>query len=239
MNIFNKIKTWLSDSPIVILIFLSSLAMLGIGLQHFREDIYSTLAGIKVIESVYHIKPVTWALTYYTMAISFTIGQIILLYVYLVDTSHNFKAILMYSFLFLCDTVTDVYYRSNGFRFTDLGGTLIAGSIFYSVMITLVFYTLFSEVFLTMGFTLSVQLLAPAIIQLKKVKRDLSIAFHSFKKQINAPPRQNGFTAAHNTNLADRHQKRYLAETRRTDYLPDQHDSRMPNPTPPHFRDRR
>jgi len=195
MNIFDEIKNWLSNSPVVILIFLACAAMLFIGTVHGIEDIMSTYYGIQTLQGQYNIRPVIFGITYGTTACSFSVGQIVLLYLYMADTKKNKRFMLGYFALFALDTAVDVYYRSNGFAFPNYSAGAIAGNIIFSFLITLVFYTIFSEVFLTMGFALTFQLIAPAIVQWERVIADVGRARKNARAQIDAwdkPKTQSG-----------------------------------------------
>jgi hypothetical protein len=218
MNIFLKIKSLLTDGPIAILVFLASVAMLIIGIVHGLEDVLSTYYGIQLIQNLYNIRPVILGITYITTACSFSVGQIILLYVYLANTQDNKRIMIGYFALFVLDTVVDVYYRSNGFAFPSNAPGAIIGNISFSFMITLIFYTVFSEVFLTMGFALTFQMLAPAIIQWKRLLSDIRQASKNIKTQIDSaskkynypstytfkPSKQSGFDTQKLMSIVDR-----------------------------------
>lgn len=178
-NIFHYMRTnkLFSESYLAIIVFVSSLLMLIIGINHFIEDTYSSYMGVQMLEQELGLVPATWAFTYMTMSLAPQIAQIVFTYMFLSDTKKFRWAIWAAVAFLIVDFAADVWYRGDARIFHDW-------KIFISTfLITLVYFTLGSEIFMSAGFGLTLSMLKPFIEQSKEVMKDISEAVNSGKKQ--------------------------------------------------------
>lgn len=148
-NLFSSLREneLFSKTNLAIIVWLASLSMFLIGVNHFAEDTYSSYMGIKMLESDLGLIPATWPLTYYTMSISMQIAQIVFAYFAIIDKDKNRKMwLLLAGGALIVDFFADIWYRSDERIFSDW-------KVFISAFIvTLVWFTIGSEFFITMGF---------------------------------------------------------------------------------------
>lgn len=162
-NLFKDISesSLFSKSYMAILVFLLSLGMLAIGINHFVEDTYSSFIGIGMLESEFGLKPVSWEFTRWTMSLAPQVAQIIFFYLFLLNKRKNRWAFWIAFGFFFMDFFADVWYRSDGQIFSSLPAFTI------SFLMTIIYFTFGSEMFISIGFGLSLAMLKPFINQFK------------------------------------------------------------------------
>lgn len=162
-NLFESLRKneLFGQTNLAIMVWLASLIMFLIGANHFAEDTYSSYMGIKMLETDLGLIPATWPLTYYTMSISMQIAQIVFAYFAIIDKDKNRKIWLVLAALaWVVDFLADVWYRSDERVFSD-------PKVFVSsILVTLVWFTVGSEFFITMGFGATTTMFKPFVFQL-------------------------------------------------------------------------
>lgn len=174
----------LKDSPMILLVWLFFLAMFISGCFQFYEDTLSSKYGNDWIALTYGVIPFSSALMGWIVAVVPQIAQITGSYILLAYSGDNGKtekgnmyvrmAMLMTPVFFLLDIGSDIFYRSN--HMASL--TSIVIGIIYSIT----YYTIGSEIFVTLGFTFTVMLMFPALGQLGRIIARIAAAFVNLKE---------------------------------------------------------
>lgn len=175
-NTFERLANGIRNSKIVIWVWLAALALFIAGANHFAEDGFSSYTGLKMLETAFNMNPASWDFTYWTMSLSPQIAQIVFGYLFLSDTSKNRWAIWAVMLALWVDFFADTWYRSNGLIGADIGASVV------SVLLTLAFFTIGSEFFLTVGFGILMELAAPAWIQMSKSIKELASAMRNHQE---------------------------------------------------------
>ena len=155
---FETIKNKYGNTPTAIVLFVASVAMLVIGINHLAEDTYSSYLGLKWLEAAFGMNVQIFDWTYWTMSFAPQVASIVFFFVYLSDTDKKW-ALFMTLFTQFIDFCADVWYRSNG------NVSFGEASTWASAAITFAFFTIGSEFFVTFGFGLVLKLYAPALAQ--------------------------------------------------------------------------
>jgi len=167
---FQKIAYKIQGSYMSIFFFLFSIAMLIIGGNHFVEDTLSSYYGIKMLELHFGLVPATYPFTYFTLSILPQVAQVVFFYVFVNNPRESWWAFVVFAFASLIDFYTDVWYRSDQ-EFWSSPEMIVA-----STLMTFFAYTFGSELFLSTGFGLAMELFAPAIKQFKKIVQEIKTA---------------------------------------------------------------
>lgn len=158
-NIFETAAAKIRQTKIVIWIFFAATGMMLIGANHFWEDTLSSLYGLKMIEEAFGMRPVTYDITYWTMAFAPQVAQVIFFYLFMNNSKTNRWALIVALFALFVDFFADTWYRSDGSVFSH------PANFFTSVSLTFVYFTVGSELFITVGLGLFMELLGPALNQ--------------------------------------------------------------------------
>lgn len=158
-NVFENAAQKVKNSRIVIWVFIASFAMLLIGANHFWEDTLSSYYGIKMLEESYGLKPTTYDLTYWTMSFAPQIAQVVLAYIYMSNPRKNRWALLGVIVALFFDFFADTWYRSDSAMFNSVGTAVI------SILLTFIYFTIGSELFITIGLGLTLELAPPFFVQ--------------------------------------------------------------------------
>lgn len=182
-SIFKSTGQKIKNEKVVLWLFVAALTMLIFGLYHFYEDMLSSRYGLQMLEQAYGLVPATHEVTYWTISFSPQIVQIVFAYMLLSKpkktTMTHVAIFLGLVFVFALDFLTDVWYRTNGEVFND-PKIFIAGGI-----LTLLVFTIGSEVFITVGVGITLELLTPAKVQFTKLIDEFFSASH---KKRGRPP---------------------------------------------------
>jgi len=181
-NVFADVAQHIRQNKVVILFFLASLTMLLIGINHFYEDTLSSLYGIQELETIFGINPASHSITYWSMSLAPQVAQVVFIYMFLVNPRKNRWALVIAIAALLMDFVADAWYRSNGQFLSNPGAFLAACSL------TLVYFTVGSEMFVTVGLGLTLELLGPAVSQ----TRDFIESTMSHVRPKGGKPRKGG-----------------------------------------------
>lgn len=167
-NMFDKTRQKWAGSPYVIWVFTVGLMLLLIGIVLFVEDMMSSLQGIQQLEVVYNIDPVNIQITYFAIALSSQVAQIAFMFLFLIDTKKNRWSLGIVAFFFIIDLISDVQDRSGSWLFSPSGINLDSRTG-VATLLSLVFFTVGSELFISTGFGLAISLFQPANEQLGKL----------------------------------------------------------------------
>lgn len=166
-NLFQSLSKNIRGSSFVVWITILAFLATFIGLVHFVEDTYSSFVGLNQLESAFGLKPANYAITYFTMSIAPQVGQIIFGYMWLMDRKKNWWAGLVAVGFFGVDFVADLQYRSNGLLFPVDGSTTMdhIEAVSLSAFLTFGYFTVGSELFITAGAGLILELFNDAVDQ--------------------------------------------------------------------------
>ncbi len=160
-NVFQQISKRIRGSTFVIFLHFMAMVLTVIGVVHFVEDTQTSRIGIAMLERVYEIRPTIYPITYVTMSLAPQVGQVVFFYMFLVDWKKNWWALAVAAGFFTIDFVADLEARSNGM----LVGGGDTEAILVSAAITLGFFTIGSELFLTAGIGLVLELATDSLDQ--------------------------------------------------------------------------
>lgn len=178
-NVANKYR----NSPAVVFLFFASLAMLGIGIWLFSEDTYSSKLGLEQLTTL-GINVQIFTNTYWVMSVAPQIASIIFFYIYLSDTSRKW-ALYLSLICQAADFFADAWYRSDQKLFSDPKATAI------SIIITGAYFSIGSEVFISVGFGLVLNLFAPALQIIRSTYNDIRMAYNRQYRPSNNSNRDN------------------------------------------------
>jgi len=167
-NMFDVAAKKLKGSPIILLFFVVALIMFGLGVVFFVEDTISSFNGVKQLEAVYGIKPVNHWVTYIAISIAPQIAQLGLMYFFLTNPRKNGWMPIMAFLFLLVDFASDLQDRSNG-QFVIFNGGIVElawnPTIIASAFFTLMYFTIGSELFISVSVGLLLSLFPDAINQ--------------------------------------------------------------------------
>lgn len=155
-DIFESTSKKYRGSPAVVVLFILSVGMLLIGVNHFIEDTYSSKFGLEALQNAYQLNIQIFWWSYWTMSLAPQFASMVFFYMFLSDTTKKTYLILS-ALAQLMDFFADSWYRSNGNLFDNFGVFTI------SALLTFVYYSIGSEFFLTVGGGLVLKLFAPAL----------------------------------------------------------------------------
>jgi len=187
-DIFEKVANKYKNTPSVVVLFIAAVIMMILGVNHFAEDTYSSYLGLKSVETTFNMNVQIFDWTYWTMSLAPQIASIIFFYIYLADTDKKWAFWTSITCQAI-DFLADVWYRSNGTVFQNAPVTIV------SFLLTFGYFTLGSEVFLTVGAGLILKLAAPALYTWKSFKKEIRRIKEQFKtgsSQISRATSYNG-----------------------------------------------
>jgi hypothetical protein len=194
-DIFGAVANKYRNTPSVIVLFIASVVMLLIGINHFVEDTYSSYLGLKSLETAFSMNVQIFDWTYWTMSLAPQIASIIFFYIYLSNTEESGWALWVSLLAQVIDFFADVWYRSNGVIFQDGKVAII------SILLTFGYFTLGSEVFVTVGCGLVLKLYAPALSNWKEFVKEVKRVKGQFKGQSQT----NNFDTSHKSGYKPQH----------------------------------
>ena len=155
-DIFEATAKKYRSSPAAVMLFIAAATMFIIGANHFVEDTVSSKIGLETLQAAYNLKVQIFQWSYWTMSLAPQVASIVFFYMYLSDTSRkNFLALSFVSQA--VDFFADSWYRSNGNLFNDEMVFAV------SSVLTFAYFSIGSEVFVTVSVGLMLKLAAPAI----------------------------------------------------------------------------
>lgn len=161
-NSFQDLRDYFKSNPAVVAVALLGLSALIVGINHFAEDQISSYWGVQWLAEAWGLRPFSYPLTAFTMSVFPSIGQSLCIYLGIVDIRRYWWVVPLGIGFFVMDTAPDVWYRSNELLFNSWQQTL--GSLY----ITLVYFTIGSEGFMSVGLGVFMATAGPALVQLGK-----------------------------------------------------------------------
>lgn len=163
-NTVNKFK----GSPSSVVLFIGALVMFVIGVNHFVEDTYSSYYGLLNLEARYNLNVQIFDWSYWTMSLAPQVASVVFFYLYLADKGR--KWLVLSAAAQLMDFFADAWYRGNGLLLENLGVFTISSAL------TFIYFSVGSEVFISVGGGLILKMLAPALSAWKTEMRNISMA---------------------------------------------------------------
>jgi len=140
-----------TQGSLTIVTFLFSMTMLLIGINLFVEDTHTSYMGLQEYQAHFGLSLAIWPITYWS----------------------NWWAAIIALSLLMVDFYADLYHRTQGsLSFSTLTEErTVAGAV-----ITLFFFTIGAELFISMGWGIALTTLAPAINQTKRIIGDIKFS---------------------------------------------------------------
>lgn len=179
-NLFQRTAKMARGSSFVLLVFIAALVMSVIGGIFSAEDGWSGYYGVVKLEQAFTIQPTIMPITYIALAIAPQAAQIVFSYLFLAAESRKERLIYagIWLVFFAFDFVSDLEYRSTGLMSNWMIGAqtweqakaalgVAAGLTFFS-------FTIGSEMFLSFGLGLVLELFADFKQQAKKLYKQVT-----------------------------------------------------------------
>jgi hypothetical protein len=163
-NTVNKYK----GSPSSVVLFIGALVMFVIGVNHFVEDTYSSYFGLLNLEETYKLNVQIFDWSYWTMSLAPQVASVVFFYLYLADRGKKWLLLSLLSQLM--DFFADAWYRGNGLLLENLGVFAISSSL------TFIYFSVGSEMFISVGGGLILKMLAPALSAWKTEMKNIGMA---------------------------------------------------------------
>lgn len=158
-NIYENVANKYKNSPALVMLFIASFVMLSIGIWLFIEDTVSSKLGLEQLQAAYGMNIQIFSQSYWIMSLAPQVASIVFFYLYL---SSGEKKWAVFAFISqFADFMADQWYRSNGQMFNDPVVFAISG------LLTFFYFSVGSEVFITVGFGLVLWLWNPAVRNFK------------------------------------------------------------------------
>lgn len=191
-NIFQKISRKMDG--IAFIVFVIAGAAIAIGLIGTVEDTTSSKLGLEKLMLHYDLELITYEFVALAIALAPQVGQVLFGYVYLADSNNKWSLWVALGF-FSIDFVSDLYHRTSGMMGFD-ERTLVAG------LFTLLYFTIGSEMFVTFGFGVLMEVSEDAAAQFNKFMRSLGVWLRGGKKPVH-PAAINDIPALNNSGRND------------------------------------
>lgn len=171
-NIYELVARRYEKNPIAILLFIASFLMLGIGLWLFVEDTYSSKIALENIQQQFGVRVQIFDFTYWIMSLAPQIASIIFAYMYMSNRKEH-KWGLFALIAQAADFAADMWFRGNGQLLNDPKVFLISG------LMTLLYFSIGSEFFISIGFGLCIKLFNPALRNFQQAWRATSATYNA------------------------------------------------------------
>lgn len=160
INVLHK-----TEGALTIIVFVSSITMFFIGINLFAEDTYTSYMGLQAYQTTFGLTLNAWPITFWAESLLPQVGQIVFFYIFFSDMKKNWLAAVIALGMLVIDFYADIYYRTGGIMSLQEGADLrrtVAGGV-----ITLFYFTIGAELFISIGFGLAMTTMAPAIKNFK------------------------------------------------------------------------
>lgn len=200
-NVFDDVGNKIKGGPFVLWVCLLCMAMFVIGVAHFIEDTVSSRNGLALLEQTFLIKPVNINFVYWTLSLTPQIGQTVLSYMFFLDRKKNKWALALAIAFFLVDFISDVEDRSNQHFLPVGGGVNLDSTTLVASILTLMAFTVGSELFLSVSTGMFLTLFRDAIKQFGilyagviKEWADARVEINDALRRVDnsRPPKQSG-----------------------------------------------
>lgn len=163
-NIWQSLNQKVQRGPMALFFFSIGLAALIVGVFCSYEDSVSSYHGLQSLQSAYGLRPASHPFIVYVMSVTPQIGQMVFFALWTLDTSRRW-ALGVAILWFALDFVSDIQYRSADTFIPMGGGANIQWDIetLMSAALTLLFFTVGAELFLTAGIAIVTTLFGDAV----------------------------------------------------------------------------
>jgi len=185
------------NSPSIVILFVLAVVMFLIGANHFIEDTYSSKYGLENLERAYNLNVQIFDWSYWTMSLAPQISSIVFAYLYLSNTNRKWTGWIA-GLSQAMDFFADSWYRSNGQLMDGWG---VAG---ISTLLTFVYFSVGSELFVSVGAGLIIKMFAPFLSTWRGVSADVERS----KKTPHTQEKHGGFQKS---NYVPKHKPSHLA----------------------------
>lgn len=186
-NFFDTFAKKFKDSPVVIWVHVLSWLLFFAGVLLTVEDVASSRFGIQMLEQTYGIKPVNFPIMYWVISIVPTLATVVFFYAYLVEPKGWYIGVAVW--FALMDNIADIQMRTGGQFITPSGINFDATTIIGSLL-SLSFYTIGSELFLSTSVGLILVTFVYTVEQYKKQAIQIGRAVSNAKREIGEANRQ-------------------------------------------------
>ncbi|MCP5018887.1 MAG: hypothetical protein GY938_26965 [Ketobacter sp.] len=187
-NLFDNAAKNLKNSKFVIVAYAAFFLMAVMGVVFFTEDAASSYYGIKELEEVFKITPHNFGwITYLAMSLAPQIFILGFAYAVAHDTEKNKWLMLAIVVFFVVDLISDWQNRSAGqlLTFSQDGVKMtLNASTYASLFFTLMYFTIMSEVALSVSLGMLISLYPAFITQYVKVFTETRAATRTAKRKI-------------------------------------------------------
>ncbi len=162
-----------TEGALTIIVFLASITMFLIGVNLFAEDTYTSYMGLQTYQATFGLTLNAWPITFWSESLLPQVGQVVFFYIFFSDMKKNWWALIIAFGLLTIDFYADLYYRTSGIISFDSESIrrTVAGGV-----VTLFYFTIGAELFISIGFGLAMTTMAPAIKNFKQLISDQRFA---------------------------------------------------------------
>ena len=178
-----------TEGALTIIVFLASITMFLIGVNLFAEDTYTSYMGLQAYQATFGLTLNAWPITFWSESLLPQVGQVVFFYIFFSDMRKNWWAAMIALGLLCVDFYADIYYRTGGVLSLNEGMELrrtIAGGV-----VTLFYFTIGAELFISIGFGLAMTTMAPAIKNFKQLFNEQKFALGNQQPRRSQPSRQS------------------------------------------------
>lgn len=182
-DMFSQAHQKWGNTTYVLWVFGVSILLFLIGIVTQIEDTISSLEGLRLLEQTYQITPAKHEITYYALSIAPQVAQIAFFFLFVLDTKKNWWAGLIAAAAFLIDFALDVQFRSSAWLFSP-SGIHVDTRVTVAAVLSFIFFTIGSEVFISIGFGMVINLWKPAAAQFDRLmNEDTSVKYRQKAKK--------------------------------------------------------
>lgn len=164
-NVFDEVSEFFSGR-FIILVFVASVVFLLVGLNHFYEDLITTVSGLRNMDTTYGMQLALRDATRWSMSLFLSVGQVVFFYMYLSNTDRNFAFLLTVVGLILADSFFDIYARMSGQITWDMRFVI-------AFVITTVFFTVGSELAVSFGWGVMTATFSDALSEMRSFAKEI------------------------------------------------------------------
>lgn len=186
-NFFDVFAKKFKDSPVVIWVHVLSWLLFFAGVMLTVEDVASSRYGIQMLEQTYGIKPVNYSIMYWVISIVPTLATVVFFYAYLVEPKGWYIGVA--AWFAIMDNIADIQMRTGG-QFITAQGLNFDATTVIGGLLSLSFYTVGSELFLSTSVGLILVTFVYTVEQYKKQAILIGKAVTNAKREIGEANRQ-------------------------------------------------
>ena len=183
-NVFKDVANSVKGTPMSALALVLALAALGVGINYYAEDLYSSRMGMFLIEQNFNMTLSSWDGTYWAGSAALQVISMLCFLTYLSNTRKYLGALFISFSVQAIDVGFDMWYRSGMSMFDS------PKNFFVTFLYTFIVTTLLSELLLSFGFGFTKVLLEDGSKELGNFFRAVVKGFINFFFGDTTKPRQ-------------------------------------------------